>query len=580
MKRRRYILLTSLATALLMAFSACTEDETIGGDDSLLPDGQYPPQIGNVTIMAQSSEEPWTCVVENTTDGSSSVWETSDKIGVRLDGGFEYWPGPVTFTSKGQYSVTVDESNNVTLSPIGIEGEEIYWKNTRGLFGMYLYPSDSKYYYGGGVMAWYPAEDGVAQLGDQSDRLAYILEGKMGNFPSGFDFFYYTDNIPLVFNHMLSKVWVKLTGSRASEVNNVEVYGYTSCTHGEVNYTTSTAPYRTISTENTQQGWITMHNATYGTETYWEANLVPGEIGNQTTQPFVRLNGTTEVPINTLTTLVAGNLHTVTVTVSAWPSDATQITSSDAITSNDDYYVSGNLTSAINITGDSPHIYLYNANVSIGSGPAIKITGGNPTIHVVGNINTVQCTGSSSGQEGAGIYVASGSSVTRQGSSHNDKLTARAARDGAGIGSYDNSGTNTSCGDIEIGNVTVYASAASYNTSTTGIGSRQYCGTIEIENAVYTYGTEQMSFYAPDIGSKIFLPDITITGSDIHAFRSAYNTSSSTADWIGQGCDPSSSYQGNSIQGTITNTTVYKNTYNNLGASYQEIITGESQMFE
>ena len=51
------------------------------------------------------------------------------------------------------------------------------------------------------------------------------------------------------------------------------------------------------------------------------------------------------------------------------------------------------------VTGGSPTIYLENANINVGSGNAINIIDGNPTIHVQG-------TSSIFSGDGAGIYVA------------------------------------------------------------------------------------------------------------------------------------------------------------------------------
>lgn len=540
--------MTSLAAALLLAFSACSQDEIVSGGDSLLPDGQYPLLIGDVSIVAQSSEEPWTRVAENTTDGASSVWETDDVIGVRFDGDPSYFGenAPIPFTEKGRCVFKRATEGPLTLSPV--EGEEIYWKGTyAGINSQQEWNGQT--WYMGGVTAWYPTDESV-ELGDQSERLAYILEGHEKT-PNNNGSYYPDDEIPLEFKHLLAKVRVELKGERATAVNKVEVYSYTSCTHTEVPPTTHMAPYRKISTEGASQGWITMRKADYTDgNTYWEANLVPGAIEND----YIRLNGTTVVPLSSLKELKAGNLHTVTVTVSAWPSGATQITSSDAISDNGNYYVTGNLTSAINITGGSPHIYLYNANVTNSTGSAISITGGaTPTIHVVGAGNSV------SSSNGAGIYVAQNSTVTITGSSRNDVLTARAGDDGAGIGGYGESSANYNpCGNITINNVTVYAYSAELLTSSPGIGSRESCGTITIDNAtIYARGTASAMNGCPAIGSYASVPTITINGSDIYAYRGAYANGTSYADWIGRG-GVALDYQGGAIQGDIRSTTVYK----------------------
>ena len=92
--------------------------------------------------------------------------------------------------------------------------------------------------------------------------------------------------------------------------------------------------------------------------------------------------------------------------------------------------------------------------------------------------------------------------------------------------------------------------------SSPGIGSRESCGTITIDNAtVYARGTAQASSGCPAIGSFSSVPTITINGSDIYAYRGAFN-GTSYADWIGRGGRPS--YPGGQIQGDIKSTTVYK----------------------
>ena len=68
-----------LAAALLL--SACSQDELT--ENTALPEGEYPLQIGSVTLTAEVSEQPWTRMAEST-DGMSSVWKDRDKIGVRI----------------------------------------------------------------------------------------------------------------------------------------------------------------------------------------------------------------------------------------------------------------------------------------------------------------------------------------------------------------------------------------------------------------------------------------------------------------------------------------------------------------
>ena len=478
-------------------FTACTQDE-LAEQGNTLPDGEYPLQIGSVSITAEASEEPWTRVTEKP-DGSGSVWQPDDAITVSLNG--------------ETATYTYDGSAWTSDAPL-------YWKNTQTAE----------------VTAWYPATDGVVNLSDQDrNGLTYVLRGTgTGNHQSP---------VSLGFTHSLAKVRVKLKGERASQVTNVEVYGFTSCTNTQ----------GTLATDADSQGWITTKSCIYNGESCWEANLVPGEIGDQTTQPFVRLNETTVVPVSTLTTLEAGNVHTITITANSEGTQTIDLSNEDCIINDDGtYYFSGTASHAIRVTGGNPEIYLEDAEISVTGGNGIDITGGaSPTIHVRGE-NTI--ANNSIDTDGAGIYVAEGSTVTITGRDRNDVLTAQGGNNGAGIGGYGRpSEGHTSCGDITISNVTVHAYSAGRSFDYPGIGSRGACGTIAIDNAtVYARGTGTSDGGYPAIGANSTVPVITISGSEIHAFRG-----SSHADWIGQYGNVYG-YQGGAIQGTITGTTVYK----------------------
>ena len=95
-----------LLPAVLLA--ACTQDE-LAEQGNTLPDGEYPLQIGSVSITAEASEEPWTRVTEKP-DGSGSVWQPDDAITVSLDG--------------ETATYTYDGSAWTSDAPL-------YWKNTQ-----------------------------------------------------------------------------------------------------------------------------------------------------------------------------------------------------------------------------------------------------------------------------------------------------------------------------------------------------------------------------------------------------------------------------------------------------------------
>ena len=427
-------LLSILPAAALLLLSACTQDEP-GGQGNELPYGEYPLQISGVTLDVESSAEPWsaegpqTRVAEND-NGTGSVWEWngSEMIGVRL--------GNETAT----YTLNADKNL--------ITDRQLYWTSTA--------PAT--------VTAWYPTNETV-NLQDQTERLAYMLKAEVPNAT-------YDNEIILGFKHQLAKVRVVLSGTQAGLAQSVEVYGYTTCTNSEG------APV----TDGSTQGWLKMKKQTYGNTECWEANVVPGNI---TLDNFVRINGqTAKINDDFPTTLISGNMYTIDLTVGE---KITDIKDNTTISDDGYYRVSGTFNQQINITGGSPTIYLENASINVGDGPAISITCGTPTIHVIGEGNSV-----SSGNN-TGIAVSGEATVTIEGNSTADVLTVNGGSSGSG-----NSGTagagigspvgGTQGGNIIIRNVTVYATGGreSSNVSGAGIGSSTNgaCGDITIEDAV------------------------------------------------------------------------------------------------
>ena len=501
--------------AVLLLFTACTQDE-LAEQGCTLPDGEYPLQIGSVTIDVKSSAEPWseerpqTRVAEND-NGTGSVWQWdgSEMIGVRL--GDE----TTTYTLNADKTLTTDQ--------------QLYWTSAA--------PAT--------VTAWYPTDESV-DLSDQSEGLAYMLKAEVPGAT-------YNNEIALDFKHQLAKVRVVLSGTQASLAQSVEVYGCTTCTNNEG------APIA-----GDTQGWLKMKHTTYtdGTEC-WEANVVPATI---TLDNFVRINGqTATVNDGFPTTLDASTMYTLNLTVGQ---PITEITPGNVPTISDDghYRISGTLGEAVTITGGKPTIYLEDAQISVASGCAIDITGGNPTIHVRGE-NTIG-TGSSLTNYAAGIYVAQGSSVTIEGSGTSDVLRVTGGTDGAAIGGYSTDvNSHNPCGDITINNVTLYAYASTnymFNPPI-GIGSTgtAACGKIEITDAiVHAWGHGSPGESTPAIGAYSGVPQIVISGSTIHAHRGSFDNFC-FADYIGQG-GHRYGYQGGQIQcgsGSITGSTVYKYSY-------------------
>lgn len=469
--------------AVLLLFTACSQDE-LAEQGNTLPDGEYPLQIGSVTLDVESSaepcseERPQTRVAEND-NGTGSVWQWdgSEMIGVRL--GNE----TTTYTLNADKTLTTDQ--------------QLYWTSAA--------PAT--------VTAWYPTDESV-DLSDQSEGLAYMLKAEVPGAT-------YNNEIALDFKHQLAKVRVVLNGTQASLAQSVEVYGCTTCTNNEG------APIA-----GDTQGWLKMKHTTYtdGTEC-WEANVVPATI---TLDNFVRINGqTATVNDGFPTTLDASTMYTLNLTVGQ---PITEITPGNVPTISDDghYRISCTLEEAVTITGGKPTIYLEDAQISVASGNAIDIQGGNPTIHVKGNDNEV------SSNNGAGIYVAGSSTVTITGNSRDDALTTRGGNGGSGIG-----GNHATCGNIEISNMTVHAHGSDENADflSAGIGGsgNNGCGTITIDNAtISAYGASDGAagnMSSPGIGgglrgnTKGSYSTITIKNNSQVSVQRGSNRS----DYIGSG---------------------------------------------
>ncbi|HIT46467.1 MAG TPA: hypothetical protein IAC35_01260 [Candidatus Cryptobacteroides merdipullorum] len=497
MKNNR--LFTTICLMAATLFTACTQDE-LAEQGNTLPDGEYPLQIGSVSITAEASEEPWTRVTENE-DGTVGEWEWDgmEKFAVRL--GDE----TAVYTLNPDHTMTADR--------------QLYWKSTA--------PAT--------VTAWYPATDGALYLGGQDNGLVYVLRATADNAS-------HNTPVNLQFEHQLAKVRVVTKGT--AEVRDISIWN--------VPMTCFIEEGKITGLDNSFIGDIQMLPVEReGIGTCWEASVGPGvEI-----KSFIIENTETVSQICDLTSPVttqAGALHTITITANSEGMQTIDLSNEDCIINDDGtYYFSGTGNHAIRVMGGKPNIYLEDAQINVSDGNAIDITGGNPTIHVMGE-NTI--ANNSFDTDGAGIYVAQGSTVTITGRDRNDVLTAQGGNNGAGIGGYGRqSEGHTSCGDITISNVTVHAYSAGRSFDYPGIGSRVACGTIAIDNAtVYARGTGTSDGGYPAIGANSTVPVITISGSEIHAFRG-----SSHADWIGQYGNVYG-YQGGAIQGTITGTTVYK----------------------
>ena len=485
MKNNRLFTTICLMAAIL--FTACTQDE-LAEQGCTLPDGEYPLQIGSVTLDVESSaepcseERPQTRVAEND-NGTGSVWQWdgSEMIGVRL--GDE----TTTYTLNADKTLTTDQ--------------QLYWTSAA--------PAT--------VTAWYPTDESV-DLSDQSEGLAYMLKAEVPGAT-------YNNEITLSFKHQLAKVRVVLSGPQASLAQSVEVYGCTTCTNNEG------APIA-----GDTQGWLKMKHTTYtdGTEC-WEANVVPGTI---TLDNFVRINGqTATVNDGFPTTLDASTMYTIDLTVGP------QIFGGETITKPGEYIVKGTVTESITLDSEDITLILEGADVNT-NGIAINIVSGNPTLKIQGTENAVKSATSTA------IHVGTGCTLTIEGvNGMTDKLEAEGGKNegtvygsgnaGAGIGSSNG-------GNIVIRNVTIEAKGNTYSHFTghlsggsAAIGSSVpgYCGDITIDNATVT---ATGGYYAAAIGmsgciSDSYDPDLKI--GEIHISRSVVTaTGGYGASAIGLAC--------------------------------------------
>ena len=495
-------LMYGLVAALLL--SACSQDE-LAENSTALPEGEYPLQIGSVTLTVEVSEQPWTRVSENLTDGMSSEFKAGDAIGVSLNG------ETATYTYDG--TAWTSEA-------------PLYWKDKQ--------PAT--------ITAWYPVEEEIDFTQQNVKGLTYLLKGK-SNTDADYD-----TPANLTFAHQLAKVRVKLEGTKADEVTAVTVRSYPKATHNQGTY---------VAKEG-DAAYYPMREANYGGKTYWEANLLDGHLEADNTfrvssdgKNFVQVKLTEDVNID------PGYVHTINISVDE-PQNVT-----GNIDDSDTYIVSGERNEPINITGGSPTIYLDEANITANSGNTINITGGNPTIYIVGQ-NTIT---SSSGTgiyvaKGCSVTIISDDRVS-------NALTVTGRITGIGGSANEDevldcgditirNVTLSASTDSE----SIYVSYGSVHRPGIGAVGTAACGTITIDNSTVTaYGSGDYSnrsaaaigggLVGSSIGGKI---SISISNSDIYAHRNC-----SVGNYIGQGGHFQSAQKGQ-IDADVKNSTIHKYT--------------------
>ncbi len=451
MKRLR-ILQTACALASLLMLAACTQDELTDDGGTSLPEGKYP-----LMLTATQSEvvaSPQTRVTDYDENGShKSEWAENDQIKVVVSGG----------NNDMETTCTLDANGNITAY-----NPKLYWKTTQS----------SK------INAWYSnitnqsaTTSNTVNLADQSKGLAYVLKADE---KSGVD--YNSGNISLDFKHQLAKVRVKVVkGSYTGNlsVTAVKVKGYTSCT-------VTNGAVKAVS--GSSLGDISMKNNTYGSDTYWEANLVQGTDAMDKIITIMADGKTATCTLDANISLTAGNVYTFTVKVntafSILDTDGNPV-APDKI--NKDVTITGTSNQPITITGTC-NVTLKDVNLSVTGNdvPAIKITDGTIAITVKGKNNEL------SASQGGGITMSNSASLTIKGDgADKSSLTIKAGDNGyslVGIGAV----WSGKCGDITINQVSLTVSGAKTYDGKLGaaaIGTSAYnseCGNITITQSSVT----------------------------------------------------------------------------------------------
>lgn len=520
MKESAYrTLLMSVALTLV----GCSQEDSI--TENALPEGKYPLQIGSVTIAGTNDTQTR---ISESNDGMGSSFASGDEISVKIGDDGEV--GTYTYNGSGFTVVT-----------------PCYWQDTNTAT----------------VTAWYPSgiEATTIDLSDQSSGLKYVLLATATDASC-------KKAVSCTFHNQLSKIRVKLDGDQATDIasdDDAKIYLKT--------YKSCTSTKGKVTTDGAEVDYIQMYKATYGSNTYWEATVVPGYAVE-----YVKLYGI-ECKLSKPITPVAGNIHVVTISFGNYK----PLTKDVTISGNETYYFTGSSSHSINIIGGSPNIYLKSAQINTG-GIGINITGGNPTIHAIGSDNSITSSGS------AGIFVAEGSTVTITGDSRDDVMKVTGSSGSSGIGGYiydPDRDTYVNCGNITISGITVYA----YSNGYTNLGSVSPaiggagggdCGTITISDAtVYAYGCMERglaSTAAIGIGNDFTSrgnrtsPTVNIkNGSIVHAHRHINDDNiNEVADYIGKSANDENDA---TVRATIdANSMVY--CYTGSGDTEEKTVTG------
>ena len=451
----------------LSLLSACSQDE-LAENSTALPEGEYPLQIGSVSLTAEVSEQPWTRVSENLTDGMSSEFKAGDAIGVSLNG------ETATYTYDGY---TYDGTEWTSEAPL-------YWKDKE--------PAT--------VTAWYPVDEEI-DFTQQDEGLTYLLKGT-SNADADYD-----TPANLTFAHQLAKVRVVLEGDKANEVQTVTVRSHLTSPNNQGDLGSLT------STENK---YVPMMEATYNGQRCWEANLRPGYLEADNTFEVAKAEGDpVRVTLDNNVTIKAGQVHTITINVEQAPTEIDLSTYEGptlAVSGKTTIKGNGQLKNLqVTVEADA-EVTLENVVLQPSAlGNAITCNG-DATITLVGNNYLTAKSDGNVETYGSGIYVESGTlTIDGDGSLNISRAYASTSymSVGAGVGAGNGANIVIESGNISIGDVPDYGSS-----SGAGIGStaRENCGNITIKGGIIRIG--KPSWWSACIGSASYRScgDITISG--------------------------------------------------------------------
>ena len=455
MKKYRLFPAICLVAALLL--SACSQDE-LAENNTALPEGEYPLQIGSVSLTAEVSEQLWTRVSENLTDGMSSEFKAGDAIGVSLNG--------------ETATYTYDGNTWTSETPL-------YWKNKQ--------PAT--------VTAWYPVDEEI-DFTQQDEGLTYLLKGT-SNADADYD-----TPANLTFAHQLAKVRVVLEGDKANEVQTVTVRSHLTSPNNQGDLGSLT------STENK------MMEATYNGQRCWEANLRPGYLEADNTFEVAKAEcDPVRVTLDNNVTIKAGQVHTITIGVEQAPIDLGTCEGT-TLTVSGEAVITGKNDNLQIILQAGADVTLQDAALSY-TGLSPILCQGDASLTLAGS-NTLTATSVAYNFEtGTGIYVENGTLTinAESGASLAINRTGGGADQqyGAGIGVTENANLIINGGTIIVNDI----DESSGYDSGAGIGGLygKTSGNITIAGGTITIG--QPSWWSAGIGGGSYgnCKNITITGS-------------------------------------------------------------------